>query len=102
MSESATIRVHNAGRPVVLRLTGESPLRYYPSAPTLTVSAGGQRLGEFHPDRDFTYEVPIPAATIAGNGRLTLESSAMFVPGDREGTADRRHLAIRMYGVEVR
>jgi hypothetical protein len=102
MSERATIRVHNAGRPVVLRLTGESPLRYYPSAPTLTVSAGGQRLGEFHPDRDFTYEVPIPAAAIAGDGRLTLESSAMFIPGNREGTADRRHLAIRMYGVEVR
>ena len=102
MSERAVLRVHNAGRPVVLRLTGESPLRYYPTTPTLTVTAGGQRLADLHPDRDFSYEVTIPAAAVAGDGRVTLESSAMFIPGDREGTADRRHLAIRIYGVDVR
>jgi len=87
---------------VVLRLTGESPLRYYPAAPTLTVSAGGQRLADLHPDRDFSYDVTIPAAALAGDGRVTLESNAMFIPGDREGTADRRHLAVRIYGVDVR
>ena len=102
MSERSVIRVRSAGRPILLRLTGESPLRYYSSAPTLTVTAGGRRLAELHPDRDFTLDVTIPAEALATDDRVTLESSAMFIPGDREGTADRRHLAIRMYGVEVR
>jgi hypothetical protein len=46
--------------------------------------------------------VTIPPAALAGDGRVTLESSAVFIPGDREGTADRRHLAIRMYAVQMR
>ena len=46
MSERAVVRVHHAGRPVVMRLTGESPLRYFDQAPRIRVSVGDRVLSE--------------------------------------------------------
>ncbi len=102
MSERAVLRIVNASGGVTLRISGENPRRYYTSAPALRVSAGARPLNQFTPDADFTYSVGVPAEALAASGgRLTLESSQMFIPGDREGTADRRHLAIRVYSIEV-
>ena len=100
MSERAVLRIVNAGGDVTLRIAGEDPRRYYRTAPTLRVTAGDQFLKEFAPGADFSYIVGVPAAALAASGgRVTLESNLMFIPGDREGTADRRHLAIRIYSV---
>ena len=102
MSERAVVRVHPVDRAVVLRLTGESPLRYFDQAPRIRVSAGDRVLSEIAPTADFTTEVAIPAdALAAANGRIVLTSDRGFVAGEREGTADRRRLAIRVYSLTV-
>ena len=47
-------------------------------------------------------EVAVPADVLAAaNGRITLTSDRGFVAGEKEGTADRRRLAIRVYSVMV-
>jgi hypothetical protein len=52
------------------------------------------------PSRDFVADVRVPAALLAkAGGRILLSSDQMFIPGDRESTADRRHLAVRIYSV---
>jgi hypothetical protein len=99
-SERASIRVHNAGRPVTMQITGESPLHYFDRAPLVRLSAGDRVLNESRPDADFTIRVTIPADVLnAANGRVTLSSDNAYVAGEREGTADRRRLALRIYSV---
>jgi hypothetical protein len=103
MSPSAALQIHHADRDVVMSIRGESPLRYYDEPPVLQVVAGGTTLGEFKPTADFAVDVPVPAAVLAATGgRVQLESSEYFVPGDRDGSADRRRLAYRIYSVRVR
>jgi hypothetical protein len=102
MSERAVLRIANADGAVTLRIVGENPRRYYETPPVLRISAGTGVLKQFTPDADFSYVVDVTAAALAASGgRVTLESDKMFIPGDREGTADRRHLAIRIYSVTV-
>ena len=102
MSETAHLQVHTARRNVIIEIRGESPMRYYDEAPLLRVTAGERVLGEWRPDRDFVMEVSAPADALAASaGMVTLHSSAFFVPGEREGTADRRRLALRIYSVRV-
>jgi Protein O-mannosyl-transferase TMEM260-like len=103
MSERAVLRVHHAGRSVTLQITGESPMRYYRSAPVVSVTVGGRRLAEMRPTTDFSMTVNVPGDLLtSSDGRLVVESSEMFIPGDREGSADRRHLALRIYTVSVK
>ena len=100
MSERATLAFRATGRDVMLRIAGESPRRYYDRPVHLTVSAAGETVATLELSRDFAADVRLPAALLArAGGRLTLSSDQMFVPGDREGTADRRHLALRIYSV---
>ena len=103
MSDRAVLWVRPIGRTIALTLTGESPLRYYDDAPVLRVNIGDTVVGEFRPSADFTHEVTIPPdALAAADGRVVISSDKYFVPGEREGTADKRRLAVRIYGVRVR
>lgn len=98
MSERATLWVRSVGRDVTLRLSGESPLRYFDQAPILRVSAGGQLLAQFSPTTDFTQEVRVPGQLlVAGNQQVVIESNRSFVP--RNG--DSRVLALRIFATEV-
>ena len=102
MSERAVVRVQPASRNVVMRMSGESPLRYFAQAPRIRVSVGDRVLSELAPSADFTAEVTIPAdALAAANGRIVLTSDRSFIAGEKEGTADRRKLAVRVYGLTV-
>jgi hypothetical protein len=102
MSERAAVRVHHAGRAVVMQLRGESPLRYFDQAARIRVSVGDRVLSEIAPTADFTTEVVIPAdALTAADGRIVVTSDRSFVAGDKEGTADRRQLAVRVYSLMV-
>jgi hypothetical protein len=102
MSERAIVRVHAPGHGVVLRINGESPLRYFDGAPQLRISAGDRLLSEIRPTSDFAAEVQIPAdALAAAGGRILMTSDRAYVPGEREGTGDRRRLALRVYSVTV-
>lgn len=103
MSERATLWVRPLGRDVTLTLAGESPLRYYATSPSVKISAAGRALTSFSPADDFTVEVVIPADVLAAaDGHVVLESDKWFVPGERTGADDRRHLALRIYSIAVK
>jgi len=102
MSEKAELWIRPAGRPVTLRLVGESPRRYYKTIPHVRVLVGDREVGAFDPSSDFDQSVSIPPDALErAGGRVVLESSEFFVPGGSGGGGDRRHLALRMYGVSV-
>lgn len=102
-TERATLWVRPIGRDVTLMLSGESPLKYYEVAPAVTVSVGGTSVGRFNPSADFTQEIVLPAAALAtADGRVVIESDKWFIPGERDGSADKRHLALRIYSYAVR
>src|SRR5688500_409756 len=95
--------VNAAGRDVTLRLTGESPLRYFDRAPRVTVRAGSQVLATAEPASDFELNVTVPAAALAASdGMLTIETDQSFVPHERSGSPDRRTLGLRIFNFEIR
>ena len=86
-----------------LTLSGESPLRYYDAAPTVIVALAGRELARFRPSADFTEQVVLPADALErANGQVVLTSDKFFVPAEREGAGDKRHLALRIYSYSVR
>lgn len=103
MSDRSVLWVRPIGRDVTLSLFGESPLRYFDGAPTLRVTIGETEVAQFRPEADFIQEIRLPAAALAAaDGRVAIASDRHFVPGERDGSPDRRRLAVRMFGVEVR
>ena len=102
-SERAVLWIRPVGRDVTLTIEGESPLRYFDAAPALRVSAAGRELSRLSPADDFRWDVVIPASVLdAARGGVALESDKWFVPAEREGAADRRRLALRIYQLSVR
>jgi hypothetical protein len=98
ISERASMWIPSVGRDVTLTLSAESPLRYFDSAPTVRISAGGETVAELSPSADFTQDVRIPARLLlAGRDEVVIESSRSFVPGN----GDRRSLALRIYAIHV-
>jgi 4-amino-4-deoxy-L-arabinose transferase-like glycosyltransferase len=103
VSERGTLWVRPIGRDVTLTLAGESPLHDYDAAPTVTISIGGRQIARYQPSTDFTQDVVLPADALASaDGRVVIESDKWFVPGEREGSGDQRHLAMRIYSWSVR
>lgn len=103
MSERSVLWVRPIGTDVLLTFSGESPMRYFDSAPSVVVSVGGREVGRFTPADDFTESIRLPAALLEPNaGRVTIESNRWFVPAERGESADPRHLALRIYDVSVR
>jgi transmembrane protein TMEM260 (protein O-mannosyltransferase) len=100
MSERATLTVHHGGRDVQLRIAGESSLPYFSRASLLTVTVAGEQVAQLQARRDFVGEVTLPAALLdRAAGKAVLSADQMFRPGDREGSQDLRHLALRIYSV---
>jgi hypothetical protein len=88
---------------VELIVRGESPLRYFQTAPRVVVRAGTSELASFEPDSDFEWIVPIPTAVLAASdGLVTIESDRWFIPDEVSGNGDSRRLALRIYGVQAR
>jgi len=94
---SAQLRLVSS-RTVVLHLSGESPVKYVGTAPTVKITAGARTLATFHPARDFTWRVTVPAeALIEAHGIVTVETDRIYLPGAAEGTADPRRLGLRIF-----
>jgi hypothetical protein len=101
MSEKAVVWVRPIGRDLTLHVVGESPRRYFDSAPHVRVSIAGHEILAFDPSTDFDQPVRLPGDLLASSdGRVTLESTRFFVPASA-GAADQRHLALRIYRVSV-
>jgi hypothetical protein len=102
MSDHAVVALRGASRDATLTIAGESTRRYFPRGSRLAVSAAGETVSVIDTSRDFVADVRVPAALLAkASGRIVLASDQKFVPGDREGTADRRVLAVRLYSVAI-
>ena len=102
-TERATLWVRPVGRDVTLTLEGESPLRYFDTPPAVTVTLAGRQVARFNPSADFTQSIALPAEALASaGGRVVIGSDKWFVPEDRGGSADKRHLALRIYSYTVK
>ena len=100
-SDRATLRIVPA-RSVAITLRGESPLKYFTSAPTVKVRAGARQLAVFRPTRDFTWRVLVPGEVLMESaGTVTIETDKVYLPGQAEGTADARRLGLRVFEVRV-
>jgi hypothetical protein len=99
----ATTFINSGGRDVTLTIDGESPLKYFDAAPTVTVRAGNQVLATTSPASDFHLNVKIPWAVLqAADGDVTLETNRSFSPHERSGSADKRTLGLRIFTFDVR
>ena len=95
--------VNTDGQDVTLRMSGESPLRYFDTPPRVTIRAGSQVLATAQPSRDFELTAKVPAAALAASdGILTIETDQSFVPHDRSGSPDRRTLGLRLFDFTIR
>jgi hypothetical protein len=94
--------VNAAGRDLMLTIAGESPLRYFDTAPHVTIRTGNQVLATARPSSDFELTVKVPAAALAASdGMLTIETDQSFVPHERSGSPDRRTLGLRIFELEI-
>jgi hypothetical protein len=101
-SEHASLRIFDASTPVIIRLQIESPLRYFDRAPVVRLTAGGRVLAQAQPDSDFTIEALVPIDVLnEAEGVVVLETDRVFVPAERGGPPDQRHLGLRVFGVDV-
>ncbi|MCM3879577.1 MAG: DUF2723 domain-containing protein [Vicinamibacterales bacterium] len=99
----ASTFVNSGGRDVWLSITGESPLTYFDSAPTVVVRAGSQVLATASPAADFRFEIKIPAGALQqADGMVTIETDKTFVPNERSGSPDKRTLGLRIFTFDVR
>lgn len=100
-SDRATLRIVSE-RSVAITIRGESPLKYFASAPTVTVRAGARQLAVFRPNRDFTWRLQVPGDVLTqSGGTVTIETDKVYLPGQAEGTADARRLGLRVFEVRV-
>ena len=89
-------------QPIQLTLRGESPLRYLNAPPTVKVTAGGATIAQFYPDADFEWSVTVPAEALTrSGGAVAIETDHVYLPGQAEGTADTRHLGLRIFDLRV-
>ena len=99
----STLLVWPGNRDRTLTLTGESPLKNFDRAPNVVVSAGGRELARFSPAADFTQTIALPLdALTASNGRVTIETDLVFVPGERHNSPDMRQLGLKLFSVRLR
>lgn len=100
MSDRAALWLRPVGRTVTLRVSGESPLRYFKAPPHVRFLAAGHEIASFDPASDFTWTIAVPAEALGSDGRLRVEASEAFVPA-AAGALDQRRLALRIYRVTI-
>jgi hypothetical protein len=97
-SERSVIRIEGGTGAVRVTLKGESPLRYFDAPPNVRVTAAERVLAQFRPDDDFDWTITVLADDIArAEGAIAIETDPVYLPGQAEGTADDRHLGLRVY-----
>ena len=101
-SERSVLRIEGPAQPVTLEIRGESPLRYFDRPPAVKIRAGDVTLAQFQPDTDFEWRVTVTAdAMLKSGGAIAIEIDRVYLPGKVEGTADDRHLGLRIFDLRV-
>lgn len=101
-SERSVLRLKGASGNISVTLRGESPLRYFDGPPAVRIRAGGRVIGQFQPDADFEWTIVIAAEDVVrAAGEIAIETDRVYLPGPAEGTADERHLGLRIYECRV-
>jgi hypothetical protein len=101
-SERSLLRLKGLPQDVRVTLHGESPLRYFDTPPTVRLTAAGRVVAELQPADDFEWVVTVPADDVQrAGGVLAIESDRVYLPGAAEGTADERHLGLRLWQTRV-
>ncbi len=102
MSEEAMLEIPQTAGDVTLVLEGESPLTYFDGPSTLEVWSGEARLASVALSGDFVVRLGVHASRLqAGGGTLRLTTTQTFAPAERSGSADRRRLGLRLFGVAL-
>ncbi|MGE3277420.1 MAG: DUF2723 domain-containing protein [Vicinamibacterales bacterium] len=102
-SERAVVRVVDApeGQDLVLRVRAEAPATSFVRPSSVTVRVGARELTRLAVEGLAEWSVTVPAAELkAAGGEVALETDQVFVPADRDGGGDRRHLGLRVYSVD--
>ena len=85
-----------------MTIRGESPLRYFDRPPTVKLTAAGDTLAQFVPSTDFEWSATVSAeAMTKSGGEIAIETDRIYLPGQVEGTADDRHLGLRIFDLSV-
>lgn len=101
-SESAALHVRSGGVGVRVRVTATTEFDGDGTPPTVRLRAGERQLAEMAAPGSFTLDVPVTAAVLgAAKGLIHLESTRVRIPAADGGSADARHLAVRVYAVEI-
>jgi hypothetical protein len=102
MSERGVIRAHTGGRALSLSLSGET--EGFSRSTQLTIRAGDRVLAQVAVGSPFSVRTEVPAdLPAADETAIIVESDQFFVPAERSRrTLDRRHLALRVYDVQIR
>jgi hypothetical protein len=100
--ERAALQIFGAPRAIRITMRIESPLRYFDEAPVVKVRAGDREIVSATIDstREWTFDVPADAIA-ASRGVVTIETNKFFVPAERSGGADQRHLGLRVFAIHV-
>lgn len=97
-SDRSVIQVRGPARATRITLRGESPRRYFDTAPTVTITAAGRVFGRLQPSADFAWSVVIPVEAMrAASGDIAVETTRVFTPLKTSGSADTRRLGLRIY-----
>jgi len=114
LSERGTLRVRvpftrlSADRleapSTMLHLEGESPLADFSHGSLLTIRSGARVLLQRVLNADFVIDLPLTNTGLYDDPGITLETDQVFSPADRRwrGSADRRHLGLRIFKAELR
>lgn len=98
-----TFEVYAGGRDARLTIAGESVLRYFDRPSTIVVRIDGLEVGRLRVGEDFLETIELPADRLGGAPSIvSVETDQVFVPAEREGSADRRQLGLRLFQVEIR
>jgi hypothetical protein len=101
-SERSVLQLDGPAQAARLTIRGESPLRYFDRPPTVKVTTAGETIAQFQPDADFEWSATIPADAITkSGGAIAIETDRVYLPGQVEGTADERHLGLRIFDLRV-
>jgi hypothetical protein len=90
---------YSAAAATVLRIEGESPLKYYSKPSRLVVRAGAVILRDLSLSSDFAVDIPL--APSLEPSTITFETDQTHVPAERSwrASADRRRLGLRIHSL---